>query len=165
MEILPDLHVQTLSGSQCRSMEEVRFKIKSASEAGASALLIVSGDRAGGTTSSGGGDRGGGGGGSGGKGGGGRRSGGGAFYLDSLSLLREAHSMREAGEIDEDLRASRAMAGVARGAAVPAGRTLTRAEMRDVVDGLFACQEPDRDPWGRPTIATFDREAVASWFR
>ena len=84
-------------------MEEVRFKIKSASEAGASALLIVSGDRAGGTTSSGGGDRGGGGGGSGGKGGGGRRSGGGAFYLDSLSLLREAHSMREAGEIDEDV--------------------------------------------------------------
>jgi len=73
--------------------------------------------------------------------------------------------LRDAGEIDEDLRASRAMAGVARGAAVPAGRTLTRAEMRDVVDGLFACQEPDRDPWGRPTIATFDREAVASWFR
>ena len=73
--------------------------------------------------------------------------------------------LREAGEVDVDLRASRAMAGVARGAAIPSGRTLTRAEMLDIVDGLFACQEPDRDPWGRPTIATFDREAVASRFR
>ena len=73
--------------------------------------------------------------------------------------------LREAGEVDAEMRASRAMAGVARGAAVPAGRILTRMEMLDIVDGLFACQEPDRDPWGRPTIATFDREAVASRFR
>ena len=73
--------------------------------------------------------------------------------------------LRDAGEVDAEMRASRAMAGVARGAAVPTGRTLTRTEMLDIVDGLFACQEPDRDPWGRPTIATFDREAVASRFR
>lgn len=73
--------------------------------------------------------------------------------------------LRDAGAVDAEMRASRAMAGVARGAAVPSGRTLTRTEMLDVVDGLFACQEPDRDPWGRPTIATFDREAVASRFR
>ncbi|MBL6645484.1 MAG: DNA mismatch repair endonuclease MutL [Flavobacteriales bacterium] len=73
--------------------------------------------------------------------------------------------LREAGEVDAELRASRAMAGVARGAAIPSGRTLTRAEMLDVVDGLFACQEPDRDPWGRATLATFDREAVAARFR
>lgn len=73
--------------------------------------------------------------------------------------------LREAGEVDAELRASRALAGVARGAAIPSGRTLTRTEMLDIVDGLFACQEPDRDPWGRPTIATFDREAVASRFR
>lgn len=72
--------------------------------------------------------------------------------------------LREAGEVDAELRASRAMAGVARGAAIPSGRTLTRAEMLDVVDGLFACQEPDRDPWGRATLATFDKEAVAARF-
>jgi hypothetical protein len=30
-ETLPDFHVQTLSGSQCRSTEGVRFKIRSAS--------------------------------------------------------------------------------------------------------------------------------------
>ena len=72
--------------------------------------------------------------------------------------------LREAGEVDAELRASRAMAGVARGAAIPSGRTLTRAEMLDVVDGLFACQEPDRDPWGRATLATFDRDAVAARF-
>ena len=72
--------------------------------------------------------------------------------------------LREAGEVDAELRASRAMAGVARGAAIPSGRTLTRTEMLDVVDGLFACQEPDRDPWGRATLATFDRDAVAARF-
>lgn len=73
--------------------------------------------------------------------------------------------LRDAGEVDAELRASRALAGVARGAAIASGRTLTRSEMLDIVDGLFACQEPDRDPWGRPTIATFDRDAVASRFR
>ena len=73
--------------------------------------------------------------------------------------------LREAGEVDAELRASRAIAGLARGAAIPAGRTLTRTEMLDLVDGLFACQEPDRDPWGRPTIATFDQEAVEARFR
>lgn len=73
--------------------------------------------------------------------------------------------LRDAGEVDAELRASRALAGVARGAAIPSGRTLTRTEMLDIVDGLFACQEPDRDPWGRATIATFDREAVATRFR
>ena len=73
--------------------------------------------------------------------------------------------LREAGEVDADMRASRATAGLARGAAITAGRTLTRAEMLDLVDGLFACQEPDRDPWGRPTLATFDQEAVEARFR
>ena len=85
---------------------------------------------------------------------------------DPASLVDAVlEELREAGEVDAELRASRAMAGVARGAAIPSGRTLTRTEMLDIVDGLFACQEPDRDPWGRPTIATFDREAVASRFR
>ena len=73
--------------------------------------------------------------------------------------------LRDAGEIDVDLRQSRAIAGVARGAAIPSGRTLTRTEMLDLVDGLFACQEPDRDPWGRSTLATFDKEAVEARFR
>lgn len=73
--------------------------------------------------------------------------------------------LRDAGEVDMELRQSRAIAGVARGAAIPSGRTLTRAEMLDLVDGLFACQEPDRDPWGRPTLATFDKEAVEARFR
>ena len=84
---------------------------------------------------------------------------------DPASLVDAVlEELREAGEVDAELRASRAMAGVARGAAIPAGRTLTRAEMLDVVDGLFACQEPDRDPWGRATLATFDRDAVAARF-
>ena len=44
------------------------------------------------------------------------------------------------------------------------GEADARTEMLDVVDGLFACQEPDRDPWGRSTLATFDKDAVASRF-
>ena len=73
--------------------------------------------------------------------------------------------LRNAGELDKELRQSRAIAGVARGAAIPMGRTLTRSEMLDLVDGLFACQEPDRDPWGRSTLATFDKAAVEARFR
>lgn len=111
MEILPDFHVQTVSGSRCRSVEEARFKIISAADAGASALLMVSGD--GGGIGSGGGlglseissevhSRVNGGRGSGrGSGGGGTAAA--AFYLDSVSLLREANALRAAGEIDEDV--------------------------------------------------------------
>ena len=83
-----------------------------------------------------------------------------AMLLDAV--LEE---LQDAGEVDVELRQSRAIAGVARGAAIASGRTLTRAEMLDLVDGLFACQEPDRDPWGRPTLATFDKEAVEARFR
>ncbi|MBK11930.1 MAG: DNA mismatch repair protein MutL [Crocinitomicaceae bacterium] len=85
----------------------------------------------------------------------------------SPSVLLDAvlEELRDAGEVDVDLRQSRAIAGVARGAAIPSGRTLTRAEMLDLVDGLFACQEPDRDPWGRSTLATFDKDAVEARFR
>ena len=45
--------------------------------------------------------------------------------------------LREAGEVDLELRKSRAIGRCARGAAIPSGRTLTRAEMLDLVDGLF----------------------------
>ena len=89
-----------------------------------------------------------------------------AAERDSAALLDAVLTeLREAGEVDAELRASRATAGLARGAAITAGRTLTRTEMLDLVDGLFACQEPDRDPWGRATIATFDQEAVEARFR
>lgn len=89
-----------------------------------------------------------------------------ASERDAGALLDAILSeLREAGEVESEWRASRARAGLAKGAAIPSGRTLTRTEMLDLVDGLFACQEPDRDPWGRPTIATFDREAIAARFR
>ena len=84
------------------------------------------------------------------------------FYNDNVNQRPDYSEKRE---LDVDLRQSRAIAGVARGAAIPSGRTLTRKEMLDLVDGLFACQEPDRDPWGRSTLATFDKEAVEARFR
>ena len=88
-----------------------------------------------------------------------------AEWQPALLIDAILEELRECGEVDADLRASRATAGLARAAAIPSGRTLTRTEMMDLVDGLFACQEPDRDPWGRSTLATFDQEAVASRFR
>lgn len=93
MTLLPEFHVQTLAGSRCRSIEEARDKIKSASEAGASALLMVSGDGEGARGDAGERRR----------GMRKKKGGGGDFFLDSLSLLREARSLREAGEIDEDI--------------------------------------------------------------
>ena len=75
--VMPEFHVQSVSGTRCRSIDEARWKMVTAAEAGASALLMVSGD---GDGSSGGKAKGG---------------------IDSLMLIREAQLLREAGEIEE----------------------------------------------------------------
>ena len=99
---MPDFHVQTISGTRCHSLDDVHFKIKTAVDAGAGALLMVSGD--GGSSNGGGGSIGGVwvmGNSNGSKVRGSKRAAGagaagGGFYLDSLGLLREAVWMREA---------------------------------------------------------------------
>jgi DNA mismatch repair protein MutL len=70
----------------------------------------------------------------------------------------------EFGSLDEEAMRSRAAAGLAKSAAIKKGKSLTAVEMRDLIDRLFACEEPGRDPWGRPTIVTFDRDMIAARF-
>ena len=81
VDILPDFHVQTVAASRCRSAAEARQRIAAASDAGASAILMVTGDapdaaRGARTTH---------------------------LAWDSTKLLREAVAMRERGEVHEDV--------------------------------------------------------------
>lgn len=81
VDILPDFHVQTVAASRCRSAAEARQRIAAASDAGASAILMVTGDapdaaRGARTTH---------------------------LAWDSTKLLREAFAMRERGEVHEDV--------------------------------------------------------------
>ena len=74
IDILPDFHVQTIAASRCRSAAEARQRIAAASDAGASAILMVTGDAPGELSS-----------------------------WDSTKLLREAVAMRKRGEVHEDV--------------------------------------------------------------
>lgn len=82
VDILPDFHVQTIAASRCRSPAEARQRIAAASDAGASAILMVTGDaphrpaREARTRHS---------------------------AWDSTKLLREAVAMRTRGEVHEDV--------------------------------------------------------------
>ena len=77
------------------------------------------------------------------------------------SILAE---LDEAGVLDGDELKLRAATGLAGKSAIRNGRSLSEVEMRDLVDRLFACEEPGRDPWGRPTMSTFDRAALEPLF-
>ena len=73
---LPETHVQTVSASWCHDAEDARALMRAAADAGASVLLCVSGDGGRGDPSS----------------------------LDALALLRHARALRDAGEIEPDVR-------------------------------------------------------------
>ena len=72
---LPSTHVQTVSASWCRDLDDARQLMRVAADAGATALLCVTGDVS-------------------------RH----AHDLDALALLRAARALRDAGEIDSDVR-------------------------------------------------------------
>lgn len=72
---LPSTHVQTVSASWCRDLDDARQFMRVAADAGATALLCVTGDVS-------------------------RH----AHDLDALALLRAARALRDAGEIDSDVR-------------------------------------------------------------
>ena len=73
---LPETHVQTVSASWCRDVDDARAMMRVAADAGASALLCVTGDGVRGKKS----------------------------HLDALALLRAARALRDAGEIESDVR-------------------------------------------------------------
>ena len=73
---LPETHVQTVSASWCRDVDDARAMMRVAADAGASALLCVTGDGVRGKKN----------------------------HLDTLALLRAARALRDAGEIESDVR-------------------------------------------------------------
>lgn len=50
-------------------------------------------------------------------------------------------------------------------AAIPRGKKITTGEMEALVDQLFACDEPFRDPIGKPTIKSLSVEELRGMFR
>ena len=71
-----ETHVQTVSASWCRDVDDARAMMRVAADAGASALLCVTGDGVRGKKN----------------------------HLDTLALLRAARALRDAGEIESDVR-------------------------------------------------------------
>jgi DNA mismatch repair protein MutL len=49
--------------------------------------------------------------------------------------------------------------------AIQPGKRLTREEMRNITEQLFACQEPGYSPTGRPTYFLIDLKAVDRHFQ
>jgi len=49
--------------------------------------------------------------------------------------------------------------------ATPRGRTLTTPEMELIIDQLFACDEPYKDPFGRTTLHYLSLDEISSRFR
>jgi len=49
--------------------------------------------------------------------------------------------------------------------AIPRGKTLSYTEMEDLVDRLFACDEPYRDPLKKSTIVYLSLEDIENRFR
>ncbi len=50
-------------------------------------------------------------------------------------------------------------------AAIKAGKILTNEEMKNLVDELFACEQPYASPSGRPTLTTFSLEDLEKRFK
>ncbi len=55
--------------------------------------------------------------------------------------------------------------GLARASAIKRGRSLSEAEMRDLIDRLFTCELPAYSPTGKPAIVTFTPDEIAAKFR
>lgn len=54
---------------------------------------------------------------------------------------------------------------LARAASIPYNRSLEPIEMQDLVDKLFACQQPNLSPDGKPTITTIEVDELEKRFR
>ncbi len=75
------------------------------------------------------------------------------------AVLQEA-----AGEADGISREERVAAAWAKRLSHRPGKALGREEMGDLLDRLFACSTPSRDPFGRPVIVTFEGAEILERF-
>ena len=62
-------------------------------------------------------------------------------------------------------RAERVAAQMAQSMAIRSGKGLKEEEMTDLLDRLFGCSTPDRDPFGRRVIVNFDANDIEQRFQ
>jgi len=85
---------------------------------------------------------------------------------DEQSVLKSMlHQYKELdGKFDFDERRKLAIAFAAK-TAIPRGKKLTDMEMENLLDQLFACEEPYKDPLNKPTIEYIPLEDIDAKFR
>ena len=85
---------------------------------------------------------------------------------DEQSVLKSMlHQYRELeGRVELDERRKLAIAFAAK-TAIPRGKKLADMEMENLLDQLFACNEPYKDPLGKPTLEYIPLEDIEARFR
>ena len=79
--------------------------------------------------------------------------------------LIEAVLEDDGSEMPEISRAERVAAQMAQSMAIRSGKLLQPQEMGDLLDRLFGCSTPDRDPFGRRVIVNFDANDIEQRFQ
>ncbi len=76
-----------------------------------------------------------------------------SLFPDPAGLMRALITEYKISEADPTVNAREKIArALARAASIPYGRTLTKEEMRDLTDRLFACREPGYTAGGKPVF-------------
>lgn len=85
---------------------------------------------------------------------------------DEKQILSQLLQQYRALDSDTTLDRRRKVAiAFASRSAIPRGRRLQPLEMENIVDQLFACQDPYQDPLGRPTLVYWTLEDLESRFK
>ncbi len=84
---------------------------------------------------------------------------------ERLAVDELLEAFRSFGELPGLQPRHRVARSLARAYAIPAGRKLAAAEMRELIDGLFACQVPYAAPDGNHTFFTLGLSELASRFK
>lgn len=83
---------------------------------------------------------------------------------DPLMIVENLlHQLKHEADLTLEGRSKLAFA-MARSTAIPSGMPLELAEMRHIIDQLFACEQPYYAPTGKPTVTTFSLEELEKNF-
>lgn len=74
------------------------------------------------------------------------------------------NELRESGSLGGSKRQERLAHALARKSAIPHGKTLQREEMAQLIDELFACDQPYASPSGKPTMVTMSLDELEKRF-
>jgi DNA mismatch repair protein MutL len=82
-------------------------------------------------------------------------------FVDEVVETLDKHG---AAEPEDDGLYQRLLAQLVQHAAVKTGQSLHPAAMRELIDQLFACDDPYRDPQGRPAVVTVSGDDIERYF-